>query len=83
METSVTPSPFPGDPGHEGGSKPMQGLKGGSSGVHTQAPDDQSRNYDNQRGESPSPWPGWDSTTLASSGGSRGVGGNDSRTKST
>lgn len=75
METSVTPSPFPGDPGHEGGMKPMHHLKGSTGPVHTQMPDDQSTNYENHRGESPSPWKGWDSTTLASTGGSRGVGG--------
>lgn len=83
METSVTPWPFPGDPGHEGGSKPMNGLKGGMSGVHTQAPDDQSRNYDNQRGQSPSPWEGWEGTTLAKTGGAHDHTTDTARTKTT
>lgn len=84
METNVTPSPFPGDPGHEGGSKPMQGLKGGCSGVHTQQPDLQEANTGSAVG-SPSDTSGditgWDATSLASTGGSRGVGGNDNRGK--
>lgn len=76
MDTSVTPVPFPGDPGHEGGSKPMQGLKGTCSGVHTQAPDLQEANTGSAVG-SPSDTSGdisgWDSTTIASTGGSHGI----------
>lgn len=76
MDTNVTPSPFPGDPGHEGGSKPMHGLKGTCSGVHTQAPDLQEANTGSAVG-SPSDTSGditgWDDTTLASTGGSRGI----------
>jgi len=76
MDTSVTPWPFPGDPGHEGGSKPMQGLKGGCSGVYTQAPDLQEANTGSATG-SPSDTSGdisgWDSTTIASTGGSHGI----------
>ena len=75
METHVEAVAFPGDPGHEGGMKPMEHLKGTTGPVHTQMPDDQSMNYMNERGSTPSPWKGWDSTTLASTGGSRGVGG--------
>lgn len=77
MDTNVTPVPFPGDPGHEGGSKPMHHLKGGCSGVYTQAPDLQEANTGSAVG-SPSDTSGdisgWDSTTLASTGGSRGIG---------
>jgi hypothetical protein len=74
---------FPGDPGHEGGSKPMMGLKGTCSEVHTQEPM-QGENQENARGQSPDPWPGWDSTSLNyGTGGSKGISGNDSRTKST
>lgn len=77
METNVTPVAFPGDPGHEMGSKPMHGLKGTCSGVHTQAPDLQEANTGSAVG-SPSDTSGnisgWDDTTLASTGGSRGIG---------
>lgn len=77
MDTNVTPSPFPGDPGHEGGSQPMRHLKGGCSGVHTQMPDLQEANTGSAVG-SPSDTSGditgWDSTTLANTGGSRGHG---------
>lgn len=74
---------FAGDPGHEGGSQPMKSLKGGCSEVHTMAPWD-SVNQENSRGQSPDPWPGWDSTSLNSeTGGAKGVSGNDNRTKST
>ncbi len=77
MDTSVTPWPFPGDPGHEGGSKPMNHLKGSCSGVHMQAPDLQEANTGSAVG-SPSDTSGdittWTTTTLATSGGSRGVG---------
>lgn len=86
MDTNVTPVAFPGDPGHEMGMKPMHHLKGGMSGVHTKAPDLQETNSGSAVG-SPSDTSGnitgWDSVTLANTGGSRGIGGNDSRTKST
>lgn len=76
MDTSVTPVPFPGDPGHEGGSKPMHGLKGTCSGVYTQAVDGPAPNTGSAVG-SPSDTSGdiagWDSTTLASTGGSKGI----------
>lgn len=74
---------FSGDPGHTG-TKPMQGLKGGCSEVHTQAPM-QGENDGPSRGDAQATsgdiagWTGF----LADTGGSRGVGGNDSRTKST
>lgn len=76
MDTSVTPWAFPGDPGHEGGSKPMHGLKGSCSGVSTQAVDGPFANSGSAVG-SPSDTSGdiagWDSTTIASTGGSKGI----------
>lgn len=76
MDTSVTPWAFPGDPGHEGGSKPMHSLKGTCSGVHTQQPDGPFTNSGSAVG-SPSDTSGdiagWDSTTIASTGGSKGI----------
>jgi len=86
MDTSVTPSPFPGDPGHEGGSKPMQGLKGGCSGVHTQQPDLQEANTGSAVG-SPSDTSGditgWNTTVLDSTGGAHSHTSDTARTKST
>jgi hypothetical protein len=76
MDTNVAPSPFPGDPGHEGGSQPMRSLKGTCSGVYTQAPDLQEANTGSAVG-SPSDTSGdisgWDSTTIASTGGAHGI----------
>lgn len=86
MDTSVTPSPFPGDPGHEGGSQPMRGLKGSCSGVHTQPIDQGFQNSGSAVGnpsDTSGNITGWDETVLASTGGSRGIGGNDNRTKGT
>lgn len=86
MDTSVTPSPFPGDPGHEGGSQPMRGLKGSCSGVHLQPIDQGFQNSGSAVG-SPSDTSGditgWDSTTINSTGGAHGVNGNDNRSKVT
>lgn len=86
MDTNVTPVAFPGDPGHEGGSQPMRGLKGSCSGVHTQQPDGPFTNSGSAVG-SPSDTSGdiagWDSTVINPTGGSHGVGGNDNRTKAT
>jgi hypothetical protein len=75
---------FPGDPGHEGGSQPMRSLKGGCSGVNVQAPmsgENSGASQGPPDGTSGN-IAGWDGF-LADSGGSRGVSGNDSRTKST
>lgn len=76
MDTNVTPVAFPGDPGHEMGSKPMHHLKGGASGVYTQAPDLQEANTGSATG-SPSDTSGditgWDATTIASTGGAHGI----------
>lgn len=76
MDTSVTPWPFPGDPGHEGGSRPMHSLKGTCSGVNIQQPDGPFTNSGSAVG-SPSDTSGditgWDTTTLASTGGSKGI----------
>jgi len=76
---------FPGDPGHEGAAKPMEHLKGGCSEVHTQMPDESENSGPGRGGATDTSGniAGWDTTTLADTGGSRGVGGNDSRTKST
>lgn len=86
MDTNVTPVAFPGDPGHEMGSQPMASLKGTCSGVHTRTPDGPFTNSGSAVG-SPSDTSGniagWDSTVLANTGGSRGVGGSDSRNKTT
>lgn len=77
MDTNVSPVAFPGDPGHEGGSQPMRHLKGTCSGVYSQPPSLQEANTGSAVG-SPSDTSGditgWNTTTLATSGGSRGVG---------
>lgn len=77
MDTNVSPVAFPGDPGHEGGSQPMRHLKGTCSGVYAQAPSVQDSNTGSAVG-SPSDTSGnisgWDSTTIANTGGSHGVG---------
>jgi len=73
-----------GDPGHEGDAQPMKSLQGGCSGVHTQMPME-STNTGPAQGAGNTTTPdiaGWDGF-LSNTGGSRGVGGNDSRTKST
>lgn len=86
MDTSVTPVAFPGDPGHEGGSQPMRGLKGSCSGVHTQAPDGPFTNSGSAVG-SPSDTSGnitgWDTTVLADTGGAHNHTVDDARSKST
>lgn len=86
MDTNVTPVAFPGDPGHEGGSQPMSGLRGTCSGVHTLPVDGPFTNSGSAVG-SPSDTSGnisgWDSTTISSTGGSHGISGNDSRSKAT
>lgn len=86
---NVSPSPFPGDPGHEAGAQPMRGLKGGCTGANTQPWDVQEANTGSAVG-SPSDTSGnisgWDNTTLADTGGARGHGDAglyNSRTKST
>lgn len=75
---------FPGDPGHEGGNQPMRSLKGTCSEVHTQAPMS-GENSGNSMGGANDTTPGITGWTdfLASSGGSRGVGGHDSKPAST
>lgn len=69
---SVHEVPFPGDPGHEAGSQPMRGLKGSTGPVYTQAASLQQANTGSATG-SPSDTSGdiagWDSTTLANTGG--------------
>ena len=85
MDTNVQAVAFPGDPGHEGGSQPMRGLKGSCSGVNTQAPmsGENSGSAVGNPTDTSGGITGWDQTVLANSGGSHGVGGNDSRTKTT
>lgn len=74
---SVHESPFPGDPGHEAGSKPMASLKGGCTTAPVQAVDGPFTNSGSAVG-SPSDTSGditgWDNVTLANTGGNRGVG---------
>lgn len=77
MDTNVARVPFPGDPGHEGGSKPMQHLKGGCSDAPTQMPDLQEANTGSAVGnpsDTSGDITGWNNVTLANTGGSRGVG---------
>lgn len=81
-DTNVQAVAFPGDPGHEGGSQPMRGLKGGCSGVHTQPIDQGFQNSGSAVGnpdDTSGNITGWDNTVLATTGGSRGVGGSGSR----
>lgn len=75
---------FPGDPGHEGDAQPMKSLKGTCSEVYTQAPmsGENSGNSIGPADGTSGNIAGWDGF-LADSGGNRGVGGNDNRTKST
>lgn len=86
MDTNVTPVAFPGDPGHEMGSKPMAHLKGGMSGVHIQQPDLQMENTGSAVGN-PSDTSGnittWSATTLSSTGGAHQHTTDTARTKST
>ena len=73
---------FAGDPGHTG-AHPMASLKGGCGDAHTQMPM-QGENSGSTDGNTTTPdIAGWNTTSLADSGGSRGVGGNDTRSKST
>jgi len=86
MDTNVTPVAFPGDPGHEMGSKPMAHLKGSMGPVHTQQPDLQETNSGSAVG-SPSDTSGditgWNTTTLDSTGGAHSHTSDTARTKST
>jgi hypothetical protein len=83
---NVSPVAFPGDPGHEAGNKHMQGLKGGCTVANVYPSQGPAANTGSAVG-SPSDTSGdimgWDSTALADTGGARGIGGNDNRTKST
>lgn len=72
------------DIGHDGDAQPMASLKGSCGEAHVQAPM-QGENSGPGRGSATDvsgPIAGWNGF-LADSGGARGVGGNDSRTKST
>lgn len=74
---NVSAVAFPGDPGHEAGSQPMRGLKGGCTTAPTQPWDLQEANTGSAVGnpsDTSGDISGWDSTTLANTGGSRGVG---------
>jgi hypothetical protein len=86
MDTNVTPVAFPGDPGHEAGSQPARGLKGGCASVHTQAPSLQEANTGSATGsplDTSGDITGWDTSVLSNTGGSHGIGGNDNRSKAT
>jgi hypothetical protein len=82
---NVTPVAFPGDPGHEGGNKHMHGLKGGcgfSNVSPVRGPFANTGSAVGNPSDTSGDIAGWDTTVLADTGGARGVGGNDSRTKS-
>lgn len=75
-DMSGTPSvhavAFPGDPGHEAGSQPMRGLKGTAGPVYTQAVSLQEANTGSAVGnpsDTSGDISGWDTTTLAKTGG--------------
>ena len=67
--------------GHEGAAQPMMHLQGGTGPVYTQAPDDQSENYMNTRGQSENAMIDWASTVIGSGmkGGDTPNSGNDTR----
>lgn len=75
---SVSAVAFPGDPGHEAGSKPMMSLKGSCTVAPVQPWDVQEANTGSAVGnpsDTSGNISGWDTTTLADTGGSRGKGG--------
>lgn len=83
---NVNAMAFPGDPGHEAGSQPMRSLKGSCSGVHAQPVDEGFQNSGSAVGnpsDTSGNITGWDNSVIHATGGSHGVPGNDSRTKST
>lgn len=53
---------FAGDPFHEGGSQPMEGLKGGMEQPHTQQPMQGSN--DSNSNQHDAPGASWNSTSL-------------------
>lgn len=66
---------FSGDPYHEGGSQPMDGLKGGSAGVHTQQPMTSSNSGDTGGNTITPNIAGWNTTSLGDK--PKGTGNND------
>lgn len=66
-----------GDPFHEGGSQPMDSLKGGMIGPNTQAPITSSNSGDTDGNTITPNVVGWNSTSLAPSAGKNGT--NDAR----
>ncbi|WP_167367993.1 hypothetical protein [Streptomyces agglomeratus] len=55
---------FAGDPFHEGGSQPMEHLKGGMEQPHTQQPMQGSNDTNSNQHDSPAA--GWNTTSLGS-----------------
>lgn len=72
------------DIGHDGDAQPMKALKGGCGDAHTQMPmmGENSGPAQGAGNETTPEIAGW-SGFLANSGGARGVGGNDNRSKTT
>lgn len=66
-----------GDPFHEGGSQPMDSLKGGMIGPNTQQPMSSSNSGDSNGNTVTPNVAGWHSTSLAASAGKNGT--NDAR----
>jgi hypothetical protein len=66
---------FSGDPFHEGGSQPMDSLKGSSAGVHTQQPMTSSTSGDSNGNTTTPNITGWNSTSLGEK--PKGTGSND------
>lgn len=60
----MTDMGFPGDPGHEGGSKPMEGLKGDMGPVFTQMPMDSTAETNPRSAAADNVGAKWDSTSL-------------------
>jgi hypothetical protein len=63
---------FAGDPGHEGGSQPMAGLKGGMQAPHTQMPMDSEAQTNPRSAAADNVAQTWNATSLAPSAGSTG-----------
>lgn len=56
---------FAGDPYHEGTSHPMDGLRGGMNGPHTQLPDESTAQTNPRSAAADNVGPTWNTTVLA------------------
>lgn len=77
---------FPGDPGHEGGSKNMHGLKGSCSGsvvAPVRGPFTNTGSAVGSPSDTSGDIAGWNNTSLADTGGAHNHTSDDARTKST